>query len=441
MFRDTNNLGRWYSPPDRSARGRVRLWPRTPTPPGDNLVEEAAAIEAETAAEWPRALPDPAALDPAARAALAAAVDQLRGRGEEFADRVLALVRRRVPGHAALGSEDIRSCARRFLDVVLAELAVPRAPGAALRETLADFAGERVARGIPAEVLALAYRWGSRAMLALMDEAGAAAGLPPVLLLAAHDSTWEFTHEAAGIFARVQREQALERVRFDAERRAAFAAGVLGGTLPAEHIGHDARLFGLAPQARHVALAARTTSEAETESLRLAVAGALRLPADRLLLARVGAVLGFIAPRAPDAVTGHLVAAGPALPLDRLGTGFGEAVLALETARRFAMTGLVRLSSLGPRPLVLADPLTAGGLAARHLAALDGPGRSSEEIERTTRFHLECDQDVREVARRLAVHPNTVRYRVGRFQELTDLDLRRTEDLVTAWWLLNRRRA
>lgn len=45
------------------------------------------------------------------------------------------------------------------------------------------------------------------------------------------------------------------------------------------------------------------------------------------------------------------------------------------------------------------------------------------------------------MARRLTVHPNTVRYRVKRFEQLTGLDLRRTEDLVTSWWLLNRRRA
>ncbi|MEU6440625.1 helix-turn-helix domain-containing protein [Streptomyces sp. NPDC047046] len=408
-----------------------------------NLVEEVVAIEAETPHTWPerRGLPDLAGLDPPARAAVAAAVERLRGLREVFADRVFTLLRRHVPGYAVLGPEDIRSSARRFMDVVLAELSALRVPDAALRETLADFASERAAHGVPPDVLALGYQWGSRVMLALMDEVGAAVGLPPALLLAAHDSTWEFTHEAAEIFTRVQRDLALERVQFDAERRAAFAAAVLGGTLPAERIGHDARLFGLVPQARHVALAARAANDADAEALRFAVAGALRLPADRLLLAQVGTVLGFIAPRAPDSVAGHLVAAGPALPLDRLGTGFGEAVLALETARQFAMSGVVRLSGLGPRPLVLADPLTADNLSARHLAALDGAGRSSNEIEHTTRVYLECDQDVREVARRLAVHPNTVRYRVGRFQELTDLNLRRTEDLVTSWWLLNRRRA
>jgi hypothetical protein len=278
-------------------------------------------------------------------------------------------------------------------------------------------------------------------LLALVDGAGAATGLPSPLLLAAHDATWEFTHEAAALFTRVHSELDRERAQFDADRRAAFTAGALAGTLATERLGQEARLFGLVPAARHVALAAWPASADDAEALRLAVAAALRVPADRLLLAHVGAVLGFIAPRAPESVAGHLVAAGPPLPLDRLGAGFDEAVLALETARRFAMTGLVRLTGLGPRPLVLADPYTADSLAARHLSALEGAGRSSDGIERTTRVYLECDQDVGEVARRLAVHPNTVRYRVGRFEALTGLDLRRTEDLVTSWWLLNRRRA
>jgi hypothetical protein len=33
-----------------------------------------------------------------------------------------------------------------------------------------------------------------------------------------------------------------------------------------------------------------------------------------------------------------------------------------------------------------------------------------------------------------------VRYRVTRFRELTGLDIRRTHDLVTTWWLLEWRR-
>jgi DNA-binding PucR family transcriptional regulator len=34
------------------------------------------------------------------------------------------------------------------------------------------------------------------------------------------------------------------------------------------------------------------------------------------------------------------------------------------------------------------------------------------------------------------MHRDTVRYRVTRFRDITGLDLRRTDDPVTAWWLL-----
>ncbi|MCX4781976.1 PucR family transcriptional regulator [Streptomyces sp. NBC_01264] len=399
-------------------------------------------MEPDTPTAWPvrRRMPDLAGLDEPTRAAVAAAVARLRTLHDVFADRFLALIRGHVPGYAVLSDDDIRASARRFMDILVSELTSLRVPDAALREMLGVYALERAARGVPLDVLAIGYQLGSREMLALLDEVAAEVALPGDLLLAVHDSTWEFSNEASAVFARVRHELAVERARFDAERRSAFAAGVLGGTFPAERINRDAHLFGLAPQDRHVALAARAVSADDADVIRRAVASAVRVPADRLLLAQVGPNLGFIAPRAPESVGAHTVAVGPPLPLDQLDTGFEEAVLALETARRFAMSGVVHLADLGPRPLVLSGEHTAEGLVARHLTALDAAGRSSAEIEDTAWAYLDYDQDVREVARRLAVHPNTVRYRVNRFQQLTGLDLRRTEDLVTAWWLLNRRR-
>ncbi|MFG2595738.1 PucR family transcriptional regulator [Streptomyces sp. NPDC048462] len=400
-------------------------------------------MEYETPTAWPvrRSMPDLATLDASTHSTVIAAVARLRTLSDVFADRLVTLIRRHVPGYEVLPDEEIRSSARRFMDILVSELSSLRVPDAALREMLRGYAVERAAQGVPLDVLTIGYQLGSREMLALLDEVAAEVGLPPDLLLAVHDSTWEFSNEASAIFARVQHDLALERAHFDAERRSAFANGVLGGTSPAERINRDAHLFGLAPQAHHVALAVQATSPGEADAVRRAIASALSVPADRLLLAQVGPVLGFIAPRAPESMAGHLVAAGPPLPLEELNTGFDEAVLALSTAQRFAMSGLVRLSDLGPRPLVLSDPHTAEGLCVRHLTALDVAGRSSSEIEQTVREYLECDQDVREVAARLAVHPNTVRYRVNRFQELTGLNLRRTEDLVTSWWLLNRRRS
>ncbi|MFJ7300187.1 PucR family transcriptional regulator [Streptomyces sp. NPDC099088] len=400
-------------------------------------------MEPEPPTTWPvlRRMPDLATLEEQTRTAVDAAVARLCLLRDVFADRFLVLARRHLPSYEVLPDDDVKASAQRFLDVLISELNSQRVPDDALREVLWDHAHERAARGIPLDDLALGYKLGSRAMLSLLDEVAAEVAMPSAFLLAAHDSTWEFANEASGIFARIQHELALERAHFDAERRATFAAGVLSGSLPAEQINCDAQAFGLAPQSSYVALAARAETPDDAETIRRTVASAVQVSVDRLLLARIGPALGFIVQRVPESVGRHLVAAGPSLPLDQLAKGFDEAVLTLETARQFAMSGVVHLADLGPRPLVLGDAHTAERLSARHLTALERAGRSNGEIEVTARIYLECDQDVGEVARRLAVHPNTVRYRVNRFQQLTQLDLRRTEDLVTTWWLLNRRRS
>lgn len=395
-----------------------------------------------TPAEWPvrRRMPDLAALDEPTRRKVAVAVGRLRTLQAAFGNRFLALARAHIPGYAVLSDEEVRGTAQRFMDALVSELDSLRIPDDALREMLREIAVERAARGIPPEVLSLGYQLGSREMLALLDDVAAQVDLPPDLLLAVHDSTWEFSNEASSVFARVQHDLAVERAHFDAERRSAFAAGLLSGGFPAEQIDRDAHLFGLDPRTRYVPLAARAVSSRATGLARRATAAAVGTTADRLLSAEVGGLIGFIAPYAPEAVVGHLVAAGPAAVPAWLHDGFDEAALALKTAERFGLSGVVRLADLGPRPLVLSATRAADGLTARHLDALTAAGRACREIEETTRIYLECDRQVPDAARRLVVHPNTVRYRVHRFHELTGLDLRHTEDLVTAWWLLNRRR-
>jgi len=46
---------------------------------------------------------------------------------------------------------------------------------------------------------------------------------------------------------------------------------------------------------------------------------------------------------------------------------------------------------------------------------------------------------VDESARALFIHPNTMRHRVDRFQQLSGADLRDTEDVLGLWWALQRR--
>ncbi len=75
------------------------------------------------------------------------------------------------------------------------------------------------------------------------------------------------------------------------------------------------------------------------------------------------------------------------------------------------------------------------------LAALDALGPRRRELEATVLALLDRDHNIDATAAALHLYRNSTRYRVGRFRDLTGLDLRRTEDLVTTWWLLKRRQA
>jgi hypothetical protein len=401
-------------------------------------------MEVDIGGQWParNALPRLTDLDPPTLAAVAEFVDRLRNSLDSYSERVLLLTRRHLPGYAVVSDDDLRASARAELEGLVAELASLRFPDSAARDRLDGLALHRAAQGMPLETLSLGYRLGSREMLALMDDIAHEVGLPNDLVLAMHDSTWEFANEAAARFSSIEHNRAVERVRFDAERRSGFVRGVLSGGSTSDEIHRDADLFGLDPRRSYVPLALPFPSTQAADAVRRTLATALHTTPDRLLFADVGTVLGCIAPVVPVGLDHVLLAVGTAGSLDSLSKGFDEAVLALETAALFGVIGVVRLEDLGPKPLALSTSAAAAGALERiHFAVLDAEGRAGGEIEDTTRIYLECNQQVQDVATLLTVHPNTVRYRIGRFRELTGLDVRRTEDLVTAWWLLNRRRS
>ena len=72
---------------------------------------------------------------------------------------------------------------------------------------------------------------------------------------------------------------------------------------------------------------------------------------------------------------------------------------------------------------------------------MDARGASGKAIEQSVRTPLDHDRSVEATAAELHLHRNSIRYRMGRFHQLTGLDLRKTEDIVTTWWLLKRRQA
>ncbi|RJQ81924.1 PucR family transcriptional regulator [Amycolatopsis panacis] len=119
-------------------------------------------------------------------------------------------------------------------------------------------------------------------------------------------------------------------------------------------------------------------------------------------------------------------------------SAFRQATRALDTALTLGFKGLFEIGDLGVHPALVTDDEVGDVLLQRYLEpVLALPG--GEAIVKTVERYLVNDRSVDITARELAIHPNTVRQRLGRFENTTQRSLRDTEAVVELWWALQRR--
>jgi hypothetical protein len=204
----------------------------------------------------------------------------------------------------------------------------------------------------------------------------------------------------------------------------------------------DLERFGIDPARPHYAVRVRPAESFETGQIERWLG--TRRPAGRpngLVALLDGDVAGFVADRPPDpAVPVWAGVAGPA-PLTAIADAFRLASRALEAAVATGRHGLTEFSTLGLIPAVLSDADVTAGIMKRYIRPLEREGRAGATVLETVQCYLEHDAQVPETAAALGVHPNTVRYRVGRFEQATGCSLRHTESLAEAWWALRRRQS
>ena len=89
---------------------------------------------------------------------------------------------------------------------------------------------------------------------------------------------------------------------------------------------------------------------------------------------------------------------------------------------------------------VVDDHAVGASLLEHYVAPLEGLGHPGVEILNTVRAFLDNQGHHERTASQLYVHPNTVRYRIKRYEEIVGTSLRDTATMVGIWWALERRR-
>lgn len=319
--------------------------------------------------------------------------------------------------------------------------------GLAAFERLADPSGrdfaeatrlgaDRAAQGVPLSALLSAVQAGRSRAFEIAVGRGRAAGIPDEALLEAALAFDRYAgalerHVIAGYRAA---ERDLGRDG-RGERTALLRRLLLGG-----EAGDTAELtrFRLHPGGRYHCLVSDVTDPARARALEQRWSGCGGL------FGTVEGRLAGLAPRPPGAADvgpGVLVVVSPAVPLAEAGAGYACCVDALRAAARFGRHGPHRVVDLAGETALTLQPRLAGLLSGTLLGELRPADEFHRELAGTALAYLDHGQRLDRTASALHVHPNTVRYRLRRLEEITGLPL--ADDRLTVlgtlrvWWALH----
>ena len=275
----------------------------------------------------------------------------------------------------------------------------------------ADLGRREVRAGRSLDALLSAYRTGARVAWRRLAALGLEAGLAPQTLVVLAEAIFayvdELSAESAEGFAREQAERAGELER----RRRALAELLVATPAP------DATALASAAEAAHWRLPGTVAVAVWREGEPNVV-----LPTDALRATVEGlacAVLAGPARELRSALDGRAAGIGPALPLADAARSFRLACAALALAEEHGLLAPLAADAHRVELLWRADPALVAELAAERLAPLAAETANSQaRLEATLLAWLRHAGTVADAAAELGVHPQTVRYRLGRLREL-----------------------
>jgi hypothetical protein len=347
---------------------------------------------------------------------------------------------RTLHSYDAVATEAIQELVTRQYETVLARLDERRRPDARTDGSFFDSAGEtRGRQGVAIREMLALWRIGLEYLHELARRVASPGPNRDALLLeflelALAWGDFAMLHAAEG-HRRGELSQAREQqhVQTNFVRRVLFASATRGEISSAlDSLGLDAQGLYHAVRARPL-----PTVDMDTIERYLGADGLVRR-GNGLIAMIDGDACGFIA-HLPHNAAPTAIGISTPVPLTAMKTAFRQASRALETALTLGAKGVFGFGDLSLHPAIATDTEIGDVMITRYISPLLNI-TGGETILATTERYLGNDRNIDVTAKDLAIHPNTVRQRLDRFEEVTGRSLRETETVVEVWWALQRRR-
>jgi hypothetical protein len=366
-------------------------------------------------------------------------VARLAAAEEHVTETALGALRKVLPSYASVSDESLRASGLRNSATVRKTLTTRRLPGDDELWEAAVAAGERATQGVAVQDMLTAYRLSLHHIREFLTDAAAAADTSPAVTIEMVQLLWALADAVSVRLATVHRDAEIEIARHGERQRAAFLRGLVFGSLGTTEIRRLGPAYHLVPDRRYVAFRGRPDAGTPPDALIRAITASARSGGHHAFVDVLDGDVVGVAPVPPDLGGGPgTVGVGPAVDLAGIEPSFATASRVLEVACRFGLPGVFRLEDLSLRVAVAAEDELGEALVRRYLRPLARLGPRAGAVSETVAAFIENGLNIKATAEALDVHQNTVRYRLGRFEELTGCCLERPLTAFEVWWAMQR---
>lgn len=349
-------------------------------------------------------------------------------------ERLVVKIREEIESFSAVPVEDQHVAAGASVRLLILEL-LGEADGHPAHEAVAGLGERRAEQGIPVEDVLRAWRIGVDHVIAEARIIAERDGYRPETAFDLLQNALATADEAMVSLAEGHREGDEPAEGLDPQRsQETFLLAALGGEVGVTELRNQATSLGLELSAPQRAFRAPGADEEDAGRIRKMLAGPDGIRG--LAMIAAGELVGFSVGDPPRGAV-ELLAAGPAVAFEELPESFRIAGRVAAAAQAFGLAGVHDIGSAGLQVAVLESVDVGAALVERYVSPVRDSS-SGEELLASVREFLAAGAKIDPAAQRLHIHPNTLRYRLARFEELTGAELTETEQTVGVWWALHR---
>jgi putative transposase len=369
----------------------------------------------------------------------------MRERRPQIAAETETRIRKRYGSYAAVSTQGLQTSCLRNIELSYWVVREHRRATSQELAAHATIAADRAREGVPVEDMLSAWSLTMGVIRDMFLELALGYDAKPRSILQATQLLWELAEDLTVQFAVVHHDAEMGLARYDELQRGEFLRHVLLGSASGGEMNRRAATYGLQLSECYHAVRARPVHVGDAAAL-TQLRRALEMSAgcagrrNSLIAIIDGDVAGVVA-TPPDVRTpGAMIGVGPPAPLGAMERSYAAASRILDVGLRFSMSGTHTLIDVAVQSAVVDESEIGDLLIDRYLEPLSSVADLRDATEETMRIFFGNGLSLKRTAQILSIHPNTVRYRLRRFEEVIGADLADTEVLLRVWWAIERAR-